>query len=651
MWTTEEIRHFLDTNNAREITNRMNIYQQEITPSNSDFDLRVRSWPHFLLAFLLACPTKSHIKPEYGKKLLEFYLKNNHDVKRVIPFIKRPQSTDGLNSKDLTTLYQLYCGLEILIIYEHKELIDWLFTKYNFDLNFIQPYSYQYARGDERQVDTPWPLILRLLSKQNMVEFLLNPSYKVNINVDVSTDVNKGVTLLYFAATDINTSVSFLQMLIDRGADPYHPLTINHPEIGEIHTTLYEMLEISPKMRPQFEKLKQCIQNKKPVDGEGYSAGYSSGSGSNSPMSLGSANNSPNGSPPRPSGIARLPPPGSPMQRSDSASSGSAGGSPEKASSIKLSPKEKALELLIAAKHNVDVALFNAIKERDEDNDLAVQKVFVDSGLLKFTEIGDSSVLFAAVTYGQFELLKYIFSKYPTLDVHKTVKFNQNNLSYTLLHGAARSKHPNSFEIMRFLLDKKIDANVPDSGNTRPLHVITVAPNAYKKVEELISRGANPLLTNDQGYTPSSTIGLKCSCVSENPDADLLEQAIENATEQAELRQKAIQSNSTQSTIITTPAEIQYKPASRPVAEERVSYGSSSAVMFQSVTKPAITLPPPVPRPLPKADSSSQTGTTMYVPLPPSSVQLPKQQERVVHQGTGEKKSTSIGSKLKKLFG
>ncbi len=594
------------------------------------------------------------------KKTIDYYMSLYHQ-RNTIPELKNAPhivvaAYDGkldlfdyclaTSTYDKKTLYQC---VQAAIMFNHLEIVKRLFLTRNLELD---P-NYTFTKNSSpmpipRDVQfklnlLSWAIAQKQTNGYQIIEFLLGlPNIDVNKgDIENAEDISP----LLAQAMAKKWDVKLINLLIQYGADIAQDLVSSEGKINFVG-----ILKVRLARNPDDKDANEILAYLQEVGlisvtKEDSSPEHTSGSGSNSPASAGSLQ----GSPKHPSMMGRHSPPGSPMQRSDSSSSGSAGSSPEKVSSVRDSAKEKAAELLRAANNDVDVALFNAIKEKDEENDLALQKTLVDTGNLKFTEIGNSSVLFVVVTHGQLELLKYIFSKYPTVDVHKTVKFNQRVLNLTLLHGAALSTHINSLEIMRFLLDKKIDANVPDAKNTRPLHLIAVSPNAYKKVEELVSRGANPLLTNDQDYIPYSTIGTKCGCDGENPDAILLEQTIKNVTEQAELKQRARHIDSSQSKIISTPAEIQYKPASsKPIVEERVSYGSSSSVMFPKSSQANAS--PHVPPPVSVTHPSSRSGTTMYAPLPPSSAQLPKQPERVVQQEAKEKKSNSIGSKLKKLF-
>ena len=84
MWTTEEIRQLnlaLASQNASEITRLMNIYQQQI-PSNEKY-LYLKKIPHHLLAFYVA---ESH-NDDISEKLINFYLKNSPELKKVLSYI------------------------------------------------------------------------------------------------------------------------------------------------------------------------------------------------------------------------------------------------------------------------------------------------------------------------------------------------------------------------------------------------------------------------------------------------------------------------------------------------------------------------------------------------------------------------------------
>ncbi len=652
--TQEEVHELakaLSTDDAATINRLMNLYQQR-SPSPL-----IKQLPHIYIAVA-----------DTSIKLFEYFIRTQHI--------------------DNDTLFNC---LDFAMLFKRTEFIESFFSSpyVKFDPNYVLPNEKSVIKkiyADKFLAGANMFFTSTILSNalyyanlkndnENVLQLILNLAKQGKININQTANSTIGSSGVHISNETVllhaifrNYKPHLIKQLLESGADPYLKADVKLDVKGVIKGefsfkwNVFEFLQYA-KEKALISHTAEYVQilnewKEKKGKQKGHEDSSTHSSSSNSPMSL-----TPNGSPPQPSvmvrhsppdspeGSRKVSPPGSPMHRSDSSSSGSAGSSPEKMSLVRVTPKEKAQELLRAANNDVDVALFNAIKEKDEENDLAVQKILVDTGNLKFREVGDSSVLFAAVIHGQLELLKYIFSKYPTLDVHKTVNYNQQKLKKTLLHGAAISTHDNSLHIISFLLDRKAEVNARDARNTTPLHNITVSHNAHKKVEELILRGANPLLTNDQGNIPSIAIGLKCSCEGENPDAILLEQTIENATEQARLKQRAGHIDASQSIIISAPAEIQYRPGSaKPaVTEEKASYGSSSSTLFQNTSKPstpAVSVSPVVFN----SSSSTPSGATMFVPLPQSSAQLHKQGQKVVQRDAADKNSNSILSTFKKLI-
>lgn len=555
MWTTEEIRQLnlaLASQNAAEITRLMNIYQQEI-PSKEKF-LHLKKMPHYLLAFQIA---DTH-NVELSEKLINFYFKNSSEIKRVLPYIRRPQTTAGLNSADLDILYHLYSGLEYLAFFDHLKLFDHIFKQYPFDLSFVIPTEYSLtfmmrsvSKGDLKK----FPLIFRLAvnDKEDWVKTLLSPKYKINLETELDWDDLQGVTLLYVLCKQPNTSLSLLQLMIDLGADPYHPIKYKN-RVQEVNT--YMLLQLFPNTKPQFEKLKECLANKKPVIEEVDSAEHSDGSPANSVGS--SPKNSPPGSsllspdsPPRMSldSSRRASPTGSPMQLSDSDSSGS---SPPRGAGQAANPAVQ--RGVMSGTSNTSGSVSGALDHKTGQNTsdmpknnaapkqiiippgdsllckefiqaslrdmYELQKQIYDTGRIKLDcicKVCSKKNMLQSMLPINPDLTKYMLyhPKYPA-DINSV-----NNDGRTALHlkaagdGKLRSSIPNRNSILTFTevyADRQPNLNARDKDGNTPLHLAAASggENSHEAVEELLKAGADKTITNKAGLTPEQYCIANC---------------------------------------------------------------------------------------------------------------------------------------------
>lgn len=189
MWTDDEMDEVLRAINIQDmaaVTRLMNIYQQRM-PNDNDVISDIKASPHFLLAFYIGFD-----------KLIEFYLAKSPELIRIVPYINCPQSIEGWSKTDIVTLNQLYSGFEIIVSQGQKDIADLLLTKYKFDPNFILPmeYSFYFRRTPELK-SAQYPLLYRISSNEQMLQFLLTPKYKVQVDLDWQFETIVGITTLF----------------------------------------------------------------------------------------------------------------------------------------------------------------------------------------------------------------------------------------------------------------------------------------------------------------------------------------------------------------------------------------------------------------------------------------------------------------------
>ncbi len=616
IWTKDELRELaiaLKDNDHKKITHLMNIGQQRI-------ELPVlKNSHHILLAASLGIVG-----------LFEYYLKTQ--------------------KFDNNTLFNC---LEAAIASGELPIVQAIFeSQYiNFYPNYVLPQNKSiFANDDATQLEcTILTAILTYANlKEGYDEFLKYIVKKVNVNYSFRYGPIPNNNALRIAISR-NMKPALIKLLLDNGADPYQKVTSDSIDLDIIHylyaNAKYNWVSISHASEYVgiLKEWKESREKAKDTLNKNNSSEHSSGS--NSPMSLDSGNNSPTGTPPKSSAIVRHSPPdspvvsrngsppGSPVHISDNSSSGSAGSSPEKVAAIKLTPQQKAAELLKANNNDPDEALLKAMSKEEKENDLEVQKILLDSGVT-FKEVKGMSVLYYAVACGRLELVKYMFFKFPNLNKDIRTKSGK-----TILHGAFSEK--GSLEIMRYVLSKGCDPNATDNNGLTPLHCVSIETTPL--IEEFVQNGANPLLTNHKGQTPLKWHEVKYNDMRSDERVIKLLTLLKRVTEEAQRKQQVktqpIQP-AVRPSIVSIPSEIQYRsPVSRPLLDDRLSYGNSSSVMFQKQNPPAnnaaITPPVAVPSPVQRAEPK-QVGAPLFVTAPDSSAKLPKSDKK------SDKKDNSV---------
>ncbi len=502
-------------------------------------------------------------------------------------------------------------------------------------------------------VNEEMPLIDHLVMSGDLdsVKWLLSLN-SVDINKKYHNKLGE-VTTLYCA----QNRPQVVKLLLEKGADPHINLSIylpddaktNLPSAPRTFTASFHNIVLLSRINTHgaddktYQVYNQWLAEKQQKEE------HSSGSGSNSPASA----STPEGSPPRhPPVLQRTPPEspvasrnGSPMQISATGSRGSAGSSPERVASIKQTPKEKAAELLRANNNDPDETLINTMLKSENENDLEIEKLLVDSGIT-FKEVKGMSVLHCAASSGRFELIKYMFLKFPNLNIDMRTKSGK-----TVLHGACCEEY--NIEILRYLLNKGCDPNAVDNNGLTPLHCLS--SDGAPLVEELIKNGANPLLANKKGQIAIRWAEEEFDNMRDNEKVIKLLTVLKKVTGEAQKKQqtRAQQLQPAQSRVISSPAEIQYRShASRPGVDDKPSYGESSSVMFQrsnpTMNNAAVTTPVAMPSAT-KYEESKQAGAPLFVPVPESSAKLPKSGKKADKKdNSGEKRS--VVDKLKTTF-
>lgn len=321
VWSQEEIAQLVDAVVAEDsttITKLMNLYQQR-TPVKLLKDL-----PHYFIA------AYEGIFPLY-----EHYL-------------KKQQIADD----------DLFNCLDMALFMERMAFLQGFFSSkhVNYDPNYRLSSDKnvliaQQARGKENNTEITLLCSAEAFASQDkkylpFLEFILKLP-KIQIN----QLLRKGyfsTTRIFFAIYS-DTDPKLIKLLLDHGADPLQEVMASrdsHKQVFNVFTFLdfndqhrFQPISHTAEYRKMLKEWQTKQLNNERESDEGYS------SGERSPASTGSAegspkNRSPEHSPPKHSVMPPDSPvasrdgslPGSPMLKSDSSSSGSAGSSPEKIS-------------------------------------------------------------------------------------------------------------------------------------------------------------------------------------------------------------------------------------------------------------------------------------------------------------------------------
>ncbi len=525
---------------------------------------------------------------------------------------------------------------------------------------------------DWRKKKEDWPEVFPLLlgvlcGKIEIVRYLAGLK---NINLNKTFRDNNSINFTALLAAFHKEKPEIAKILLESGANPLieceEQPKAGHSDDNLLHYSFYtRMLAMianedvhNPLVKMYFEEWYPKNKHREHelnveaarIAGKHYSPEHLS-SGANSPMSIGSANNSPNGSPPKPSAIVRYSPPdspvvsrngsppSSPMQKSDSASSGSAGSSPEKTSSVSkptLTPQQRAEALIKAMDGNAHRALSKAISAKD--NDLEVQKILFNESRFKFMDVLE------AAEHGKLDLLKYMIEKYPEFSSLS------DDQQFSALHKAVESVYQQftalyvavdydkiGLEKVKYLLDKGARINAQKYDGETPLHLAALY-DSVEIVKELLKRGADPLITNKDGLT-ALQISLNQAIEMEEPQQAT--PILKQATEEAEL--KKVQQQQQVPPIVDLPKPIAKKGEVIDFQEQWLAY-KAIKVVPPSAASPAALQAPNL--------GAKQVGT-LYVSPPPSELRLPAKESRQNSTPNTQSNNSkpSLASRLKKLIG
>ncbi len=379
------------------------------------------------------------------------------------------------------------------------------------------------------------------------------------------------------------------------------------------------------------------------IAGKYYSSEHSSGSGSNSPMSL-----TPNGSPPHPSVMVRHSPPdspeglrngspvGSPMQRSDSASSGSAGSSPER---VSVQPVVSPQFIIPSGDGDLDDEFYSALCSR---NKFEQAKTIYDTGRVRFnSSFKDDNklknVLQIAMTsriYDWFsDLEKYMLChpKYPA-DIN-SVNSNRQTVLHLRMHIGTNIKsipgRAGVTAVMEKYADKNPNINAIDKMENTPLHYAagSGSTKSHEAVDELLKRGADASLRNKEGLTAEEYCKRYC------PDEEAKKKVLAVfATHRPQQQSIANLVTSSSTPIIYSGANSAGAPSSQKNATNNSGAAIPTAVAAQNVR------------------GNSNTVGSMYAIPPAASVELPKRPQNQDTHNKEDKKKASLGGMVKNLF-
>lgn len=630
VWSQEEIAQLVDAvveEDSTTITKLMNLYQQR-TPVKLLKDL-----PHYYIA------AYEGIFPLY-----EHYLKK-----------QRIDDEALFNSLDMAIFMERIAFLQGFFASKHV----------NFDPNYRLSLDKkvligQQARGKEYN-NTEVTLLCDAegLASQDkkylpIFEFILNiPQIKIN------QILRKG----YFSTTRIfyaiysDTDPKLIKLLLDHGADPLQEVMASrdsHKQVFNVFTFLdfNDQHHFQPiSHTAEYRKiLKEWQINKSKIERE---SDEGCSSGERSPASTGSAegspkNRSPEHSPPKhsvmppdsPVASRNGSPPGSPMLKSDSSSSGSAGSSPEKITSD---------------------ARDHELRDMLAESDMSNAKSLYDTGKITFKctcfecSSSDENVLqdILCLKGEKFvNLARYILdhTKYPA-DINI-----RNKNKKTCLHLLAARK----FDIKNKPLDElkhlflsyggkySIDVNAKDKDGNTPLHLASANGNA-DLVAELLKHNADYSIKNNEGLEPYEYAARECK--------------------DSQKKGAVLAAMPRGSIVVSTPLAARSTSASTPIAIHNASGASPSVTTSYVASRAGVfsgrqdsySLPDstPVLRTQP-----AQIGA-MYVPPPLTHDQLPRPIKKpgqiimpqavitnaTTHADNKKSNSSVVTNKIKSLLG
>ncbi len=605
-WTKEEMRQLVDaimTNNHEKVTHFMNLYQQR-----TNVQILKDNHHIFITAF------------EGVPRLFEYYVKT--------------QQVDN------DTLFNC---LDLAVSQGHLPFVKAFFA--NPYINFDPNYTLLGNRSillDNKDRHLEQSILFHALNYANIKEgqdeilrFILQ---KVNVNRMFHTSASPNLNALFFAII-CGFKPSLIKLLLDNGVDPYQEVNLNGTQYN-----IFDFLRSNEKHKWSLithaaeytSILKEWKENKeKGLLKRDSSPEHSSGSGSHSPMSVGTPEGSPpqrspmiQGTPPDSPAVSRNgSPPGSPMHTSDNSSSGSAGTSPSSSSDTK--PK-------IVLK--VDKSL-----PKDKFEKRFYTRISPDTPIEQLKEYYFSGVTldWYAPDHGgnAFHRAAEFRSNFPVAEamLEWGVDINIKDLyGRTTVQRLAISEFAQwlSLECLEFVfkdrphIKTRPDIDYQDRDGNTALH-LAAAKGADEIVDWLLKHGANARLTNGAGLTAEQY-------------ADKCENLEKRTIIKTKLRPYSVQQSQS---VMRSPAEIQYR--SQPASSS--SYANSSSVMFPN-NSASNKAPVPVPLP-PPTRSAPQTVGALYGSPPPSTLQLPRQPESSPASASTAKKSSSVTGILKKVFG
>ncbi len=636
-WSKEEIRQLVEAMSANQhdkVTYFMNLYQQR-----TNIPL-LKKLPHIFITVAEGIP-----------QLFEYYIKTQH--------------------VDNDTIFNC---LELAIASKRQKFIEAFFSsqyiKFNADYIFNTNKSVVTPTADISDFfETILTVALRYANIsaecEDIFKLFLNlvKQGKININQTFNYETEHRSHFLRVSnetalkrAMQRNVKPHLVRLLLEYGADPYIKVDVNGAKCNVFEfiqsKANYQTIDITHAAE-YIQILKEWKEAKeKGISNRDSSPEHSSSSGSNSPMSLGSVNNSPNGSPPRQSAIVghsptdspvasrNGSPPNSPMQKSDSSSCGSTGSSPEKITSD---------------------ARDHELRDMLAESDMSNAKSLYDTGKITFKctcfecSSSDENVLqdILCLKGEKFvNLARYILdhTKYPA-DINI-----RNKNKKTCLHLLAARK----FDIKNKPLDElkhlflsygdkySIDVNAKDKDGNTPLHLASANGNA-DLVAELLKHNADYSIKNNEGLEPYEYAARECK--------------------DSQKKSAVLAAMPRGSIVVSTPLAARSTSASTPIAIHNASGASPSVTTSYVASRAGVfsgrqdsySLPDstPVLRTQP-----AQIGA-MYVPPPLTHDQLPRPIKKpgqiimphavitnaTTHADNKKSNSSVVTNKIKSLLG